>query len=58
MPDDLPGALASSGFAALDITVAHAQRADSLPDHHRDPFDRMLFAQAQLEQQSSRQIRR
>ncbi len=31
------------------ITAAHAESAPELPTHHRDPFDRMLIAQAQLE---------
>ena len=53
----LPGALAvaanfhecliSQGFAPLDITADHALRVGSLPGPHRDPFDRMLIAQAQ-----------
>ncbi len=34
---------------ALTITVEHAVRAGTLPLHHRDPFDRLLIAQAQLE---------
>jgi PIN domain nuclease of toxin-antitoxin system len=38
-----------SHLTALAITLAHAQRAGELPPHHRDPFDRMLVAQAQLE---------
>jgi PIN domain nuclease of toxin-antitoxin system len=33
---------------SLPILQAHALRAGALPDHHRDPFDRMLVAQAQL----------
>ncbi len=33
----------------VPITFAHAIRAGSLPPHHRDPFDRMLVAQAQSE---------
>jgi PIN domain nuclease of toxin-antitoxin system len=33
----------------LDITLEHALRAASLPNIHRDPFDRMLVAQAQVE---------
>lgn len=37
------------GRAALDVTHQHALRAGTLPAHHRDPFDRMLIAQAQLE---------
>jgi len=35
---------------ALDITHEHALRAGELPVHHRDPFDRMLIAQARSEQ--------
>jgi PIN domain nuclease of toxin-antitoxin system len=38
-----------AGFGMLDITFAHAERAARLPLHHRDPFDRMLIAQAQVE---------
>ena len=38
-----------ASFDGLDITVAHGQRAGSLPGLHRDPFDRMLIAQAQAE---------
>ena len=37
------------GFHALPISIEHAQRAGSLPGDHRDPFDRMLVAQAQSE---------
>ncbi len=33
----------------LDITHLHALALDSLPNHHRDPFDRMLIAQARVE---------
>ena len=46
---DVPGAVASQGFQSLSISVAHAQRAGSLANAHRDPFDRMLAAQAQFE---------
>jgi PIN domain nuclease of toxin-antitoxin system len=35
---------------SLEITAIHALRAAALPLHHRDPFDRMLIAQAQLEE--------
>jgi len=38
--------VASQGFIELPITVAHGQKAGSLPGTHRDPFDRMLVAQA------------
>lgn len=48
-PDGLVAALEASGFAALPISAAHAEHAPELPPHHRDPFDRMLVAQAQLE---------
>ncbi len=37
------------GARSLGINAAHAWRAARLPMHHRDPFDRMLIAQAQLE---------
>jgi len=49
MPDGLADALASGGFTPLDVSVRHAEHAPELPPHHRDPFDRMLIAQAQLE---------
>ena len=37
------------GFVKLNIEFRHAELAGSLPMHHRDPFDRMLIAQAQAE---------
>lgn len=40
--------LIQQGFTPLDITPDHALRAGSLPGPHRDPFDRMLIAQAQV----------
>lgn len=46
---DVVGCIANQGFVPLDITVLHAQRAGGLAGEHRDPFDRMLIAQAQLE---------
>lgn len=46
---DVSGAVANQQFEALDITILHAQKAGRLPGPHRDPFDRMLAAQAQLE---------
>lgn len=36
-------------FTPLDITTEHALTVESLPPHHKDPFDRMLVAQAQVE---------
>ena len=49
MPEGLVDELGSEGFVPLSITAAHAELAPALPPHHRDPFDRMLVAQAQLE---------
>jgi len=46
---DVTGAISSQGFSALPIGVQHGQLAGSLPGTHRDPFDRMLIAQALLE---------
>ena len=45
-PDNLADTVQEAGFAALPITLAHAEQAGMLPPHHRDPFDRMLVAQA------------
>ena len=42
-------AVVDEDFEHLPITFAHARRAAQLPRHHRDPFDRMLVAQAQAE---------
>ena len=41
--------LAAQSFGTLDITLDHAERAGGLPGAHKDPFDRMLIAQAQAE---------
>ena len=41
--------MVAEGFESLAIGFDHAQRAGALPMHHRDPFDRMLVAQAELE---------
>ena len=43
---DIPGAIADQGFEELPITVAEAARAGVLSGPHRDPFDRLLIAQA------------
>jgi len=43
-------AASESGFLELPITFRHAQRVTALPPHHRDPFDRMLVAQAAVEE--------
>lgn len=49
LPDTVEAGVLASGFEKLLITFPHAERAASLPAHHRDPFDRMLVAQAQIE---------
>ena len=43
------GTVVDEDFDHLPITFAHARHAAQLPQHHRDPFDRMLVAQAQSE---------
>lgn len=47
--DDFEGFLVRQDFEPLAITVDHGLRAGLLPGHHKDPFDRMLIAQAQAE---------
>lgn len=49
LPADLPDALAAQSFESLSVTMQHAYAVESLPRHHRDPFDRMIIAQAHLE---------
>jgi PIN domain nuclease of toxin-antitoxin system len=48
--DDLEDAIVKSGFEPLPIGVQHAVRVGRLPNIHRDPFDRMLVAQAGVEE--------
>ena len=48
-PAGMTDRLEAEGFEALSISPRHAEHAAALPPHHRDPFDRMLVAQAQLE---------
>ena len=45
----LPAKLEAERIETLPITSAHAAATESLPFHHRDPFDRLLVAQAQVE---------
>jgi PIN domain nuclease of toxin-antitoxin system len=45
-PDGVAAAVESAGFIGLPITLGDAEDAGRLPPHHRDPFDRMLIAQA------------
>lgn len=49
VPADLIESAEEAGFAPLFIDWRHGIAAGALPLHHRDPFDRMLVAQAQLE---------
>jgi PIN domain nuclease of toxin-antitoxin system len=48
-PADLAEQVRDMGFHELPVTYAHALAAGRLPPHHRDPFDRMLVAQAATE---------
>jgi len=46
---DLASAIGSQGFVPLSVTLRHGQVAGALPGPHHDPFDRMLIAQAMLD---------
>jgi PIN domain nuclease of toxin-antitoxin system len=46
---DIASIIAGHGFDPLPVTVAHGQHAGALPGPYRDPFDRMLIAQALTE---------
>jgi PIN domain nuclease of toxin-antitoxin system len=48
-PDDLDERVIAYGFRALAVTLRHALAAAGLPIHNRDPFDRLLVAQARCE---------
>jgi PIN domain nuclease of toxin-antitoxin system len=48
-PADLLEQLERAGVDMLPITARHADRVGTLPMHHRDPFDRLLIAQAEVE---------
>ena len=48
-PDDLPTLLPRMQFQPLAVTLQHANAVGGLPHHHGDPFDRLLIAQAQVE---------
>lgn len=48
-PVEFVEAIAASGFRELKISSAHAAKVHELPLHHRDPFDRLLIAQAIVE---------
>lgn len=44
--DGWPAALRRLGFEPMPVTAFHAEAVETLPWHHRDPFDRLLVAQA------------
>jgi PIN domain nuclease of toxin-antitoxin system len=49
-PSDVLGAIEQSGLTGLGLALNHVEALRDLPWHHRDPFDRLLIAQAQVEQ--------
>jgi PIN domain nuclease of toxin-antitoxin system len=53
LPADAPGFVADqvrrNAFRVLSVELRHALQVHRLPDHHKDPFDRLLVAQAQVE---------
>lgn len=49
LPEPVEDGIRATGFRELSVTFEHTRRAVLLPPLHRDPFDRMLVAQAQCE---------
>ena len=49
LPDTVTSGVDDSGFEKLPVTFPHAEAAAALPKHHHDPFDRILVAQAAVE---------
>jgi len=49
VPESILPVIEGEGFVELPISARHTELAARLPAHHRDPFDRMLIAQAMLE---------
>ena len=49
IPADFERRLAAESFESLAMNGSHAREVATLPWHHRDPFDRMLIAQARVE---------
>lgn len=45
----VPDQLAANGFGYLNIELKHVAKAEKMPFHHRDPFDRLLIAQSLTE---------
>lgn len=62
LPEIFHDTLRNGQFSLLPVKFQHTEAVASLPHHHRDPFDRMLIAQAQVEGltlvTSDREIRR
>jgi PIN domain nuclease of toxin-antitoxin system len=48
-PEPVASAMVTAGFHELPFTMVHGQAVADLPWHHRDPFDRMIIAQAMVE---------
>jgi len=48
-PERVLAEVQDNGFTLLNVNFKHGLAAGALPPHHRDPFDRMLIAQAQCE---------
>jgi PIN domain nuclease of toxin-antitoxin system len=48
-PPELASTLLGAGAVALPVSLEHAAAVGELPWHHRDPFDRLLVAQSQIE---------
>lgn len=49
LPNDIKGGIKASGFNLLPIEISHVLAVEKLPKFHRDPFDRILIAQAKVE---------
>jgi PIN domain nuclease of toxin-antitoxin system len=49
-PENLKEMIADSGFELMSVDYEHVWQVKNLPSHHRDPFDRLLVSQAQIEQ--------
>jgi PIN domain nuclease of toxin-antitoxin system len=45
----VPAQMAKNGIEGLPVLLSHALHESTLPNHHRDPFDRMIVAQSQME---------
>jgi PIN domain nuclease of toxin-antitoxin system len=49
LPEPVEDGIVSAGFTELPVRLRHTRRAVELPPHHSDPFDRLLVAQALVE---------